>query len=659
MADDTRVAEPTPIARRVALAAGATVALLGLLVLGIEWRLTDLIPGAVSMKSNTALALALEGSALMCLTSIRFGWRSLGQWLGIAGALIGVATGFEHLTAIDLGIDQLLAADLPTVPFPGRMAPVTAACVTAMGLSIYALRLPSAALSHGPALAVGITSFVVLIGYVYGTAALYSYGVYGSIAMHTAVAFIVLSVGVIAARDHDGITGMLRSPGPGGELARRFLPVAIFLPAALGWARLIGQEIGLYDTPLGVAIFAVTLTVILLTVTIRSAAWIDRADLQRQRVLRDLDSARRDALEREITLAAVVDSSDDAIIGSSLTGVIRTWNGGAERLYGYRADEAIGQPLRILTPPDLYNELEGIVATLIAGHSVRNVQTVRITKSGELVDVSVSASPIRSATGMIVGLSAIARDIREQRQMLRTLESQRAELQRSNDELMQFAYVASHDLQEPLRMVSSYTELLASRYKDELDERAGKYIAYISEGATRMQRLIRELLNYARVGSRAKPMATVNLDEVLRSVLIDLKTRIEAANAEIVVSSLPTVRGDDIQLGQVLQNLISNAIKFRADRRPHVTVSAARDGDMWRVSVVDNGIGMDMKFHDRVFEIFRRLNERDAYEGTGVGLAIVKRIVERHGGRVWFESTPGNGTRFHFTVPHRSTVDEM
>jgi light-regulated signal transduction histidine kinase (bacteriophytochrome) len=166
-----------------------------------------------------------------------------------------------------------------------------------------------------------------------------------------------------------------------------------------------------------------------------------------------------------------------------------------------------------------------------------------------------------------------------------------------------------------------------------------------------MERLIRELLNYARVDTRATAMAPVNLHEVTQGVLGDLGRLAEGAGAEIVVSPLPTVLGDDVQLRQVLQNLIGNAIKFRAKRPPRVTIRADRDGQMWPVTVADHGIGIDMKFHDRVFEIFRRLHDRDANDGTGVGLAVVKRIVERHAGRVWFESTPGEGTRFHFMIP--------
>jgi PAS domain S-box-containing protein len=664
MPDHTAAAAPAALSRRLALVGGAAVAAVGTLVLLVGWRLgvarlTDLIDGAAPMTPNTALALVLEGLGLACLTSMRAVVQRIGQSLGLAGAAIGAATGFQYLLGTDLGIDRVLANVPDMAQFGGRMPPLTAASILAVGLALYAVRLPPVWMSHLPALLVAMTSFVALIGYGYGTATLYSFGRYGTIAAHAAAAFIVLGIGVIAVRDHDGITGVLRSPGPGGELSRRFLPMAILLPALLGWLRLRGQEAGLYDTAFGVALFAVTLTVILLIVTVRSAAWIDRVDLQRQHMLRDLDSARRDALEREINLAAVVDSSDDAIVGCSVNGIIRTWNSGAERLYGYSAEDAIGQSVRMLVPPELQAELQGMMEACLDGKNIRNVQTTRVAKDGTLVAVSISAAPIRSANGSVIGLSAIARDVRKQLRMMQALESQTAELKRSNDELTQFAYVASHDLQEPLRMVASYTELLASRYQGQLDDRADKYIAHISEGASRMQRLIRELLDYARVGTRAKEMAPVDLAAVTQDVLRDLERLVEGAQAEIAVSPLPMVLGDDVQLGQVLQNLIGNAIKFRADRPPRVTVRAQREGRMWRVTVADNGIGIDMRFHDRVFEIFRRLHDRDAYDGTGVGLAVVKRIVERHGGRVWFESTPGEGTSFHFTVPAADDVKDL
>jgi signal transduction histidine kinase len=225
------------------------------------------------------------------------------------------------------------------------------------------------------------------------------------------------------------------------------------------------------------------------------------------------------------------------------------------------------------------------------------------------------------------------------------------ELKRSNAELEQFAYVASHDLQEPLRMVASYTELLAERYRGKLDPQADKFIGYAVDGARRMQGLIRDLLAFARVSSKAKPLQPTDSEEVLERVLNDLRPVMEKAGAKVTHTKLPMVNADNSQLGQVLQNLIGNAIKFRGKTPPQVEVSAEFVDEMWKFAVADNGIGIPQEVGDRIFQMFQRLHTREEYEGSGIGLAIAKRIVERHGGRIWFDSKPGEGTTFRFTLP--------
>jgi len=226
-----------------------------------------------------------------------------------------------------------------------------------------------------------------------------------------------------------------------------------------------------------------------------------------------------------------------------------------------------------------------------------------------------------------------------------------ADLARSNAELEQFAYVASHDLQEPLRMVASFSQLLAKRYQGKLDKDADDFIAFAVDGATRMQQLINDLLAYSRVGTRGKPPAPTDLSEVLSNAEANLHEAIKESKAEVTYSPLPIVDGDQVQLTQLLQNLLANAIKFRSQEPPRIQVSAqAQDGD-WLVSVQDNGIGIAKEHQERIFAIFQRLHARDEYPGTGIGLALCKKIVERHGGRIWVESAPGQGTTFYFNLP--------
>lgn len=226
-------------------------------------------------------------------------------------------------------------------------------------------------------------------------------------------------------------------------------------------------------------------------------------------------------------------------------------------------------------------------------------------------------------------------------------------LTRSNAELEQFAYAASHDLQEPLRMVSSYVQLLARRYQGKLDRDAEDFIGYALDGTKRMQSMIADLLRFSRVGTQGKPFAPTLLDTLLDRVLTALRPEIEKANAIVTRSALPEVMADDMQIGQVFQHLIANALKFHGDAPVNIHIGYERRSDEHVFSVKDNGIGIEPQYLDRIFVIFRRLHARDAYPGTGIGLALCKRVVERHHGRIWAESTPGQGAVFYFTLPER------
>jgi light-regulated signal transduction histidine kinase (bacteriophytochrome) len=224
-------------------------------------------------------------------------------------------------------------------------------------------------------------------------------------------------------------------------------------------------------------------------------------------------------------------------------------------------------------------------------------------------------------------------------------------LEQSNRELESFAYVASHDLQEPLRMVRSYLQLLERRYKDKLDQEANEFIAYAVDGATRMHTLINALLLYSRVGTQGKPFEPTDCAQVLQTVLTNLQVAIEESGVQVTYEALPTIRADAVQLAQLLQNLISNAIKFRRDRSAKVHIGVEQIDNEWVFSVRDNGIGIDPQQFDHIFMIFKRLHTREEYPGTGIGLAICKKIVERHSGRIWVESEPGQGATFYFTIP--------
>ncbi|WP_068431401.1 PAS domain-containing protein [Magnetospirillum sp. XM-1] len=314
-----------------------------------------------------------------------------------------------------------------------------------------------------------------------------------------------------------------------------------------------------------------------------------------------------------------------------------------------------GQGWLDLVTPDMRAEMAAYLGEVQAGdHDFDRAYT--ITRHGDRAPrwVAGLGKVERDADGKPVRMVGTIRDITEQRRAEQELRDKAAELERSNTELEQFAYVASHDLREPLRMVSSYVDLLARRYGDKLGDDAREFIAFAKDGASRMDRLILDLLEYSRIGRITRPMLPVALGPVVERALRALAPKIEESGAEIATPPevLPTVLGDGEELMRLFQNLIGNAIKYRSpERAPVISIEAENTGKEWIITVVDNGIGIEPKYYDRVFLIFQRLHRRGEFEGTGIGLAVCKKIVEHHGGRIWVTSTPGEGTRFSVTLP--------
>jgi PAS domain S-box-containing protein len=269
--------------------------------------------------------------------------------------------------------------------------------------------------------------------------------------------------------------------------------------------------------------------------------------------------------------------------------------------------------------------------------------------NGRVKTLLLNVVPVSSAGQTL--LYGIGLDITERQQAQEQLERFAQELQRSNQELEQFAYVASHDLREPLRMIRSYVELLARRYEGQLDADADDFIGFTVEGVARMQALIDGLLSYSRIGTRGRPFVPTATADVLAQTLRNLEVAIAEEEAQIHYGELPPVRGDSIQLVQLFQNLIDNALKFSNARAPEVEIRATREGQMWRFAVQDNGIGIAPRHRERIFQIFQRLHTREEYPGTGIGLAMCKKIVERHGGRIWVETEAETGSTFYFTLP--------
>ncbi len=357
---------------------------------------------------------------------------------------------------------------------------------------------------------------------------------------------------------------------------------------------------------------------------------------------------RKQAEETRAHLAAIVETSDDAIISKNLDGVIQSWNEGARRIFGYTAQEAIGQPVMMLIPADHANEEPSILERIRRGDRIDHYETVRRRKDGSLVNISLTVSPLKDELGRIIGASKIARDITDQKRA-------EADLRRANADLEQFAFSASHDLQEPIRNVAVYADILDRRYGQTMDGKGRESMAFIRDSAARMDALVKGLLTYLQSGTIDDAFEKVNTADALENALGDLVALTRETQAVVTHDDLPLLCMRSGQLEHLFQNLISNAIKYRCDgKAPRIHITAERDGGDWRFAVKDNGIGIAPQYQARIFGIFKRLHGDSKYAGTGIGLAICQRIIERHGGKIWAESAgEGQGSTFWFTLPAR------
>ena len=360
--------------------------------------------------------------------------------------------------------------------------------------------------------------------------------------------------------------------------------------------------------------------------------------------IRDI-SERRRAEEVRADLAAIVDSTGDAIITETVDGTILTWNPGAERMYGYSAEEVQGRSISILVPPEQEDETLRILAGLTPDMHVTGHETVRRRKDGRVIEVSLSISPIKDPSGQVVAASVIARDITEKRRA-------EAALREANEELETFAYSVSHDLRAPLRGIRGLAQALSEDYGARLGPTGEDYLQRLSTAAAQMDTLTANLLIYSRMSLGDLPMSMVDLDRVAAGALGELEPEIRERGARVSAAGhLPSVLGYEEGVRQIIGNLVGNAIKFVPPGVPAVvTICAEHRGEWIRTWVIDNGIGIDPAYHERIFQGFERLHGRAAYAGHGLGLAIVQKAASRMDGRVGVESAVGQGSRFWFEL---------
>ncbi len=668
----------------------------GLVLLG--WitgasALIRLIPSAVAMKPMTALVMIAAGLSLWRVSVERKErpFDPFGAGLATLVLLVGAVKLADYIGPFRIPVDDLLFAGKlahPGAYAPGEMAPNTALGFVFCGVALLLIdTLTRNAICAGQIaiLSLGCVSFLALVGYGYGTLLFYQVGNALPMSLESAVCFALLCAGYLLARPEQGVMTVLTSRTTGGTVARRLLPVAILMPVALGALLLMGERAGYYHWEFAVSILAVATVVIFSALTWWNARLLYAADRERAR------TEQRVAAQHLATRVLAEASGPAEAIPEilRLLGETLGWNlglfwtpaeGGGlrcasswHRSRSRSADWINGGPESTLASGE---DLPGQVWSSGSPVCLSDVSSDRHFKRAALA----AGAGLRSACAFPVfadhqpygvlefysdGLNNADSDLREMLSTVSTqiglfIERTRAEeqlrqttanLQRSNTELQQFASIASHDLFEPLRMVTSYLQLLSHRYRTQLDAQANQFIELAAEGAKRMHALIHDLLEYSRVESRGRALQATEAQQTLAAALANLKVAIEESGAKVIASPLPRVNADSVQLTQLFQNLIGNAIKFRGAAAPVVEVGAERHEREWWFYVRDNGIGIDPRYFERVFLVFQRLHTRQEYPGTGMGLAICKKIVERHRGRIWVESKPGEGAVFWFSLP--------
>src|SRR5580700_4155060 len=634
--------------------------------------LLSIFPGHVTMKVNTALGLAFAGVSLWLLLpgEPRTRRSQVARFFALVVVLIGAATLIEYFFGLNLGIDQLIFSDPLTsngTSSPGRLAPTTATAFMAIGLALILLDSKSSRMrwtAQALSLWSALIAMMAINGYIYHAVVLSRIWLYTQVAVHTAIALLLLSGGVFFARPRRAIAGDLTGEGSGSLMARRLLPAVFLVPILLGWIALQGQFAGLYGAELGLALYA-TVSVLVFAVLVWSNARKMNGEYdQRSQAETDIRQLNTElegrVAERTTHLAemegryrGLLEAAPDAMVVVNVGGDIVLLNLQAEKQFGYSRDELIGQKVKNIIPEGFAERIiaDGTrsAAEALAQQIGTGIELIGRRKDRTEFPIEIMLSPLESAEGTLV--TAAIRDISVRRAAEADLLQKIDQLNVSNEELGKFAYIASHDLQEPLRMVASYTQLLSRRYKGKLDAEADEFIAFAVDGANRMQRLIQDLLSYSRVGTKGQELLDTSSEEALQRALVNLRSAVEESGALVTHDPLPTVLADGTQLIQLFQNLIGNAIKYQKPGVPRVHISAVRNGaKQWTFSVKDNGLGIEPQYFEKIFGMFQRLHKREEFAGTGIGLAICKKIVERHGGRISVESQLGMGSTFKFAL---------
>jgi PAS domain S-box-containing protein len=650
-------ADPRIVAalKRVSQAAGVVAFLGGSLVV-VGWLfdipiLKSGVPGLVAMKANTAIAFMLVGASLWLLrreppapAALR-----LSQACAIAAAGIGAATLFEYLLGVDLGIDQLLfrePAGAIGTTHPGRMALATAASFLMLGTGLLLLesrRWPQAA--QYLAFAANVSSVLYLMNYAYGVR-MFGPGppAFTPMAIHTSLLFLLLSVGLLFARPDRGPMAIVSSDTAGGAVSRRFLPVALVLLAVLGFLGLQGERAGLYDETLGVSLMVVSSGGLLIVLVWLIARGLHGTDLERRRAEEALQA-------NEARLQSILDNASAVIYLKDLEGRYLLINRQFEHLFHVTREEVAGKTDYDYFPREMADAFRANDRRVLEAGAPESLEEVAPQDDGVHTYIS-TKFPLRDPSGAIHGVCGISTDITERKRAENEVRRARETAESVNRELEAFSYSVSHDLRAPLRHIGGFADLLLKHAGGVLDTAGRGYLDRIASSVDRMGQLIDDLLAFSRMGRAEMRRSKVDLGRLVREVRKEVGEGVNGRSIDWQVGDLPEVEADPALLRLVFTNLISNAVKYTRTRlEARIEIGARSSNGDTAVFVRDNGVGFDMRYAHKLFGVFQRLHSPQEFEGNGIGLANVRRIIQRHGGRTWAEGQAGRGATFYFSLP--------
>lgn len=631
---------------------------LGSWIAGVPEILKAVLHSQFTLKANGALCLALLAISLLLFGEWRTdrSLRTVAYLCAFTVVTIGLLTLGEHLFGWELGIDQLISKEsVQSAGFsvPGRMPPMVALSFVLIGLSLLTRDLEWCQLwklGELGSILVATSALGSIIGYCYGVPPLDNAMSFTRTPLPMAMSLGVLSVSRLLSCPETWPMNIFVSRNVGGIAMRRLFPAVILVPVVIGGIRLAGEQARCYGHEFGSALVIVLMVAVLTVLLYWSARSLDRQDTARK--------LAQALLKNEQRTHFILENAPVGFLTANEEGTITDWNPEAENIFGLSRSEALGRSLReviVFPEPEQGGEPDKGPSHMSEKRSADELQDLTGLKN-DGQPFPIEAALFAVDLGGNRSLYAFVHDITERKEKEKNLLCITRELARSNAELQQFARVASHDLQEPLRVIQGYVELLCRRYQGRLDAKADKFIGQIEDATQRMGQLIEGVLAHSRIRGCQGSQCITDCNGVVNDAIQNLEISIRETGAEIHYEQLPTVAADRLELLQLFQNLISNAIKYRASEIPVIQISAEETESHWLFAVKDNGIGIETRYCDQIFDMFKRLHGKTDYCGTGIGLAICKKIAESHGGKIWVESEPEKGSTFFFTLPKSNVL---